>query len=780
MVDIQTVVPPVPAQRKYQMKDVVPNGIPNGTDCDVEVDRSTTTLSTIVSAGYVEMRINEMRPGLLAIGGTCEEAAALLNIHEDLMARLRDKEDQVTALLIRADNLSSEKQANEAIVYEDMAKCLNEAWRGLKKQLMLRGYLLREVLNFYQLAQHHEELVNTTTEALKTVKHAKHETDIATSLKTLEHNINEIIDMTAHAVDVGSSVIAQIRTLGQISDNTEQAQEILSSCVLIEKVMLGIASEWERIEAEWKCVSEKIIVSESSEELLQIEQWLKHAERRIKAVNETGLRRLLEEGDAHQVRLAQLGADSHADNSKIAHLSGMIEEFLYYVKTRLNRSQRIQAFFQSAQTMLSQITMMAEDMKNANAAMAGELYPLAEQKVSAVISEGKDILEKEVLSYEEKALAKQRLDELETKLRLLEELALQRQKGIQEISEQIAKLQSWNTMEVVPFLATHSDLGGTLNEAVDFLDAHKKFIEEVANNEAVVVSLVSRQSDMTSVEENAIKELKKICDELKEVVEHRSHIGNNFVQVYKFAKDLESSFDALTSLLDGNRDFANERLVGQVDGVFHMIDETIEKEKHDVERFVMAAEAVTNIDKKLNVERAVQAARNFIVDHDHRLTYAKHMWAEWRRKKAEMKKIETIIEEIQMWQEDAWEIIRLLENTKTTSLQDSEGLYRRVKEFQQTVGQQTVKLDETKKYEMSENILKKVDNLMRKQQEIKERVTELEKKVETIYETFMEQEVTKHIRAPQILTSLKDSQIDEGNRFEFVARIEGEPEPKIS
>lgn len=34
-------------------------------------------------------------------------------------------------------------------------------------------------------------------------------------------------------------------------------------------------------------------------------------------------------------------------------------------------------------------------------------------------------------------------------------------------------------MRVVPFLATHADMGGTLNEAVDFLEAHKAFVDEV-------------------------------------------------------------------------------------------------------------------------------------------------------------------------------------------------------------------------------------------------------------------------------------------------------------
>lgn len=52
-----------------------------------------------------------------------------------------------------------------------------------------------------------------------------------------------------------------------------------------------------------------------------------------------------------------------------------------------------------------------------------------------------------------------------------------------------------------------------------------------------------------------------------------------------------------------------------------------------VERFVNAAEAVAKGDETLDVSRSVQAAKNMIVDHDHRFTYVKHKWDEWQRNK---------------------------------------------------------------------------------------------------------------------------------------------------
>lgn len=331
-------------------------------------DMSTTTLSTIAvragehasivvallkSVGFLELRIDEMKPGVLEIGEGARETANLLSIHDDLLKRLADKEDQVTALLTRTENLSSEKEAREAIVYEDMATCLKEAWRGLQKQLVLRGYLLRETLTFHRLVEHHERVVDETTKALQISMRTENGHDAASASKKTDQLMNDLIDTTAEAMDVGSSVIAQIRALGPIADNPERDQQMLASCVLIEKNMLRVASEWERVEAIWKKERSRAVVRTTVDELLIIEQWLAHAERRVKAVNESGFKMLLDEGNDHKARLVELATISGGEElPRITHLNGRIEEFLHYVKTRMNRSQRIQAFFQSAQTLI--------------------------------------------------------------------------------------------------------------------------------------------------------------------------------------------------------------------------------------------------------------------------------------------------------------------------------------------------------------------------------------------------------------------------------------------
>lgn len=52
------------------------------------------------------------------------------------------------------------------------------------------------------------------------------------------------------------------------------------------------------------------------------------------------------------------------------------------------------------------------------------------------------------------------------------------------------------------------------------------------------------------------------------------------LQVQKFAKELENSFESLNALINSNRTYMNEKLLRQMKEVFRMIEETIKQEKH--------------------------------------------------------------------------------------------------------------------------------------------------------------------------------------------------------
>ncbi|CAB3396814.1 unnamed protein product [Caenorhabditis bovis] len=709
-------------------------------------DKTTTTISTIAvragvnasiviallkSADYIQLRVDEMQPKLLTIGASARETQGLLSIHDDLMRRLDDKSDQVAALLDRADHLSGEKSdPNEVIIYDDMAKSLRETWSTLNRQLILRGYLLRETLHFYQMADKHQELADRTAQIV-----AKYNSENSRQLQSgVDQLINDIIDVTAAVVELGSSVITQIRTIGHVDDNPERPQEILQSCVFIENVMLRVAADWERSEQSWQQRKVEVEKHErktttTEDELVVIEQWLTYAEKRVKALNESGQKQVLKEGNNHIARLREIAQSPDTDGGRVSHLSGRIEEFLHYLKTRMNRSQRIQSFIQAAKSMMSQLTMMASDMKNANAAMAGELAPLAKQKTQPLVAEGKEIAAKEVLNYEEQRLVRQLCQDLELKLNEILELAKQRKaSGI--TNEKLSTIKAWLDGPAAAFLAQKGDMGGNLNDAREFVNAHKQFSTEVLNRDADLMGLLSSRSQMSPDEDQELTAFVKSYEKVKDILENRIQIGTTYEQVHKFGKDLEGSFDALQTLLENNQEYTNEKVCGQIANVFQMIQETLTQEKHQAEKFLANATQIGKDDEWLNIRRAGESVQNMIIDHENRLKYVQLKWNEWQRDKNAQTLVERVIEEIQMWQQEVLEFIATVDRNTTMSRDEAEEYKKRLLKYKSAVDGELLRMEQLKNETLNEEQLSRINVLIDKQDYIKKRLEQLEAKLE--------------------------------------------------
>ncbi|CAK5045609.1 unnamed protein product [Meloidogyne enterolobii] len=143
---------------------------------------STLVVALLKSINYVDFRIDEMQPGLLEIGKNPQDNTQLLLIHTDLFQRLLEKHQQVDDLLARAEQIASEQtEVSDVIVYEAMANGLATAWRGLSRQLEMRGYILSDTKRLYELALKQEELaklLNSRLQSTKNVKIDSHETII--------------------------------------------------------------------------------------------------------------------------------------------------------------------------------------------------------------------------------------------------------------------------------------------------------------------------------------------------------------------------------------------------------------------------------------------------------------------------------------------------------------------------------------------------------------------------------------------------------------------------
>ncbi|CAJ0582852.1 unnamed protein product, partial [Mesorhabditis spiculigera] len=757
------------------------DGIPPGSTT------STTTISTIAvkagehativvallkSMGYVELRIDEMRPGLLAIGGSLEETRSLLAMHEDIMHRLREKEDQVEVLLSRADNLAHEKEnPNEQIVYEAMARSLNTAWRELLKQLQLRGYLLHDVLEFYILFNKHQQLCH----------------QISRAGSSSGAGYNELVDITSKAIGQGATVIAQIRTLGQINDNETRPKEILLACEVIERAMLRMALEWERIESSGAKVEapavqqvQQVQQQENTDgtALKQIEDWLARAEKRVIAANDYGLSVLLNEAAEQQHRLDTL---TNCDPIRVDTVRSMIQQLVDSIHRKLNLGQRIQQFYGASNSMSSQLDMMEQDMRNANAAMAGELAPLARQKASVVIAEGRDILGSEKLSHELGRAISSRVAELESKLNRLEQLAQERSnESAMRSSQMVSTLSQWLQQTAEPFLAKNGEMGASEQDGARFVQTHKSFAQEVVNQDSEIQAMYQQMGHLGDTDRRTVQEFEKRYETVKRNLEQRIHLGQKFEQVHKFSRDLQTSFSALSGLLDSNQSQINDNVAQQMNNVFEMIQETLGQERSQGEAFISSAQHAKQFDSSLQVDNAIQSVRNILEIHHQKLTEITQKWTNIEATKSADKKLQNVVEEIQIWQEEVIEIIGLLENTHISSTKESEGLRRRVQEIQDTVAKQSQRITQAKSSAQEEQLVRRIEAAQQKQLYIQDKLAQLQKKVNTIHETLIEEEIREVVKAPEILAPLKETTVNEGSRFEFAARIEAEPEPTIS
>ncbi|CAH8612085.1 unnamed protein product [Schistosoma intercalatum] len=118
---------------------------------------TTTTISTVaLQAGnarivlavlrcgsWIRVRIQRMEPDLYDIGANVDEARSLHEIHQHLCTKLASKQEQISELLSKADDLVTQQTSdNQSQVYAAMAESLNRAWRDLLGILTQRGRLL--------------------------------------------------------------------------------------------------------------------------------------------------------------------------------------------------------------------------------------------------------------------------------------------------------------------------------------------------------------------------------------------------------------------------------------------------------------------------------------------------------------------------------------------------------------------------------------------------------------------------------------------------------------
>ncbi|KAL3985553.1 Immunoglobulin I-set domain family protein [Acanthocheilonema viteae] len=747
--------------------------------------KATIVVALLKSVGYASLRIDEMQPRMLELGENVDETNALLAIHEDLMHRLKNKEDQVEELLARADNLVIQQKEPDVHVYEAMAESLGTAWKELNRQLHMRGFLLAETKRFYKLATRHEEISSKIRNMLRTIIQQSDVGNLNDTVLQIQQFIDELIDVTASAVDSGADVITQIRILGSMADNVESVQETAHACLLIEKTMLKMGAEWELLEESWKNERSKLEMQvDESQAILshieEIEKWLQQARMQLRdGLNINALmQQILKQHKALKDIISTIdrsGANANL-RERVTLLQTDLDTFMQELKQRKDENDKVIAWIAAANTMLNQLGAMESDMHNANAAMVGELAPLARQKAQKVIDDGRQIehIDQRVNRF---------IIDIQNKLKQIENYACERIDESKElVKDQLYRFEKWLTETEQSFMV-NSRLGCNLNDAIQFHKFHKDMFTDIINKGFELNGLWSKSHELGATDRQRLEEFKQRYESLKEAVDERINLGTAFQQVQKFANELESSVESLNALISSNRTYMNEKLLIQMREVFRMIEETIRQEKHQGNQFIHAAQSAKMKDPRLDIEQSINSVRNLLNEHEQRQKMTEETWQRWKDKRVEEQKIIRIVEEVQIWQEETVEIIRTVEEKleNVTVIERHEELMKIIEEIEERFQEQERRIEEAErilKETEGEEAFEKVMLAKQHQKQIERRLTQLKERIRVV-EKRVNEAAKERTKAPEITSHLRDAQIDEGSRFEFTAYIKGEPVPEI-
>ncbi|KAI1715015.1 immunoglobulin i-set domain-containing protein [Ditylenchus destructor] len=798
---------------------VAENG-PTEAQPNEDMWKSTTTISTISvqarpditmviamlkSLGYYELRIDEMKPKMLEIGSDLGETSYLLNSHNDLFSRLTSKQQQVEELLERAQDLVTQQtEQDDVVVYEAMADGLGLAWKELTRQLELRGYILTDTLHLYELADKHEHLNKHTNSMLRHAiglvpPNANSEQiqsevgrEAASNLQQIvgdtQNAINELIGLTATAVDIGSNIIGQIRVLGALADNYERAGEVAEACLIIEKVMLRMAQQWEMIDNFWTEERSKfdavigtpaqVIRTDTQEvppssaehivaHLNALEAWLDAAKQTLSTTggDQETVNLLLGEVKTQKQRLEQLKVDASFQNL-VDRRQQLLANFADFIQTLDGKSQidnRVAQFLQNADSMLHQLDKMGAELVNANAPMAGELGPLAHQKAGALIDEGEHLLQ----TLGQNDAVSNKVAELKEKLMQVEQMARDRiawaKTANQKLQAQLSSLSSWLKDVAETFMSQNGHLGSDYSSCSEFVNKHKQFTADAVNKEPEVLSVLNHAQELAAPDRRIMVDVQNKYEKLRQGLEVRLQLGRNFEQVLKFAKELDASFENLDTMIGANnRHYAisDPNISQRVRNVIQLVHETLQQERHQGDKFIANARSAASTDSYLNAEDGIGAIQKIVGDHERRLAGFSHMWEEFERSKFDSRKALQVIEEVQMWQIETTELIRIMESQKPQTPEDHRKAENQLENMISQASQQTNKLNSAQSLilQSDPSTMEKAADVERKQKELEGKIREFKDQVVrmTVEETFIETRET--LKAPVMISPLMDSQ----------------------
>ncbi|RUS90398.1 hypothetical protein EGW08_001893, partial [Elysia chlorotica] len=644
----------------------------------VQAGRSKVVLAVLRSTEWVRVRVHQMEPDLMDVGSTLEEALQLQKEHEELMSRLKSKENEVQQLL---KNLDFEADANrsQVDVHNAMADTLAEAWRDLNEKLAYRGTLLEQSVNFHRSAQ---DLASSMEQAQRNFSKVPLASDVDTAQKLLDQHLDmksNILESSKATLDMGQSLLDQIKEMGMHADFAN-VHATTAACYGIEHLLEMLHDRRRHLEELWDqrrirlehCLQlcqldlevNKILewyrgvgssylqnteLGSSYSEAQHIQQEHNHFEAQAREVQENMLS-LLRTADG---LLRRASVDAEGIRQRLMAVDREAESFTTRLDARRKNVNMAVDFFRLAETALNKLGDVEYQLNNMdlprNSSELAEHHSRLSQAIvdlsTEASHEGRLLLER-VSSTDQGADGVRRtLEQLLSKCSQLESLckarraeAWQRSQDYLHYEELYSSLHTWLHQIGQNIVSRHSTLGTSLASAKDFLEVHEQLDEDIRDKKSDLQSLSAAASTLlqsgdqgASQAADRARQLDQQFERLHRIVEVRIQLALMYVSFLRLTQQLSSNLDGLehivrseTEDLSEITDSAIQRLREMFSNTQQIFEDLNDKGKEFLQMTTMIVD-----DSSLDVRSAVHTVEQTMSDQ--RMTSVVKYWEAWEQ-----------------------------------------------------------------------------------------------------------------------------------------------------
>ncbi|XP_060064415.1 titin-like, partial [Ylistrum balloti] len=647
----------------------------------VQSGRSKVVLAILRGAEWIRVRVHQMEPDLMDVGSTLEEALQYQREHNEMLAKLKAKEDEVKKILCSADSYVTENPS-QADVYSAMADTLSEAWRELNKKLEARSLILEQSVEFHKSAHEFSSKMEQAQGKFSTSV-PTHDVETARHLLQQHQEIKTgILEASKSTLNQGHILLTRIREMGMHAD-LQNRHATTAACYGIEHLLELLQDRRRRLEDIWE---QRRIRLEQCFQLCQLDMEVNKVLDWYRTVGSTYLQKS-ELGDSfHQVQLLQedhyrfetqakhiqqtvvrlvrdadqllrrANMDAEGVRRRLQTVDRECEDFRNKLDTRRKNIMMAASFFDQAETALTkleqvEVQLNSMDLPRNSTALADRHAQLSNAIVEAstqALREGRILLER--VSREDPGAdgVRRRMTLLQDRCASLESLckarraeAWERSQAYLQFQEHFNSLQTWLTSIGQATLSQHADMGTRLETAEDFLEIHEQLEQDLRDKNAELealfeagVNLVKSGDQEAQTAAGKVDTLHKQMQKLHRIVEVRIQLSLVYLSFHKLVQQLTTSMSGLEHILTSeteNLHDLTDQAMRHTEEMYTKLSQLYNEVQDKGKLFFQNSSTVTD-DSTLNVKESVLTVEKIVAEYSERMNYIKTVWESWQQK----------------------------------------------------------------------------------------------------------------------------------------------------